>query len=270
MAVPLVKPDAGAAASSSPIGGGPAVSCYDEVARPNVIFMNGSTNYTPFIRAMAPVVVAQAFTIAWQATSSCTGADTVFNTDPARRVMRNPVNTSQSFAAFYTPANLPDGTPCSLGNSPRAVNANTELVDVGESDIFATSCPDTAAVTFSSSQPGTGAFADVRHYRGPAQAMVFVTPAASTQRIISYEAAAQIFGGGVRAGPWVISGQNSEKAGLHVMNAPVSLNKRASDGSYSIESPGITGSRWLVDPSSGPVVDMHVFMPAPAVTASPG
>jgi hypothetical protein len=198
----LVKPDAGAAAPSTAIDGGPTEGCYDATARPNVVFMNGSTNFTPFIRAMTRLVEGAGFTIVWQPTTSCTGADTIFNVDPARRVMRNPTNTSQSFAAYYTSANLPNGTPCSLGNSPRATGATSEPVDVGESDIFATSCP-SGATPFNTYEPGAGAFADVRQYFGPAQAMVFVVPSGSSQKVISAEAARQIFGSGRPVAPWV-------------------------------------------------------------------
>lgn len=204
MPVALVKPDAGAAVPGGPIDGGGLENCYDPVARPEVIFMNGSTNFTPFIRAMVPVVTPSGFTIIWQPTSSCTGADTVFNVDPTRRVMRNPTNSNTSFAAYYTPAS-PNGTPCLLGNSPRSTGPGQEPVDIGQSDIFATTCP-SGAVPFNTYDPGVGAFADVRHYLGPVQAMTFVVPAASTERGISAEAARQLFGAGQPIAPWTVPG----------------------------------------------------------------
>ncbi len=205
--VAITRPDAGTSNPTTPVDGGPAIGCYDAVDRPNVIFMNGSTNFTPFIRVMVPIVAQSGYTLVWQPTSSCTGADTVFNTDPSRRVMRNPTNSGQTVASFFTMANLPNGTPCSLGNSPAAPGPNTELVDIGESDIYATSCPVTSAASpFNTYEPETGAYADVRHYLGPVQSMVFVTPPNSTQRVISAEAARVIFGlggNGATVAPWV-------------------------------------------------------------------
>jgi hypothetical protein len=202
----LTKPDAGGATPTQPLDGGPSVSCYDPADRQSVIFMNGSTNFTPFIRAMVPIVAESGFTIVWQPTSSCTGADTIFNSDPSRRVMRNPTNTSQSYAAFYTRDNLPNGTPCLLGGSPTSPAAGQEIVDIGQSDIYATTCPVTSgSPPFNTYVPGQGIYSDVRHYLGPVQTMVFVVPAGSSQRVISAEAARLVFGlGGNRqaVAPW--------------------------------------------------------------------
>jgi hypothetical protein len=44
----------------------PTVGCYDAPARPKVIFMQGSTNFTGFIQAMAPIVAQRGYTIVWQ------------------------------------------------------------------------------------------------------------------------------------------------------------------------------------------------------------
>ncbi len=177
--VAIAKPDAGPAAPSTPLDGGPTESCYDATARPNVIYMNGSTNFTPFIRAMVPLVANNGFVIVWQPTSSCTGADTAFNPDPAKRVMKNPTTTSQTAASYYTTSNLPGGTPCLLGNGPNAPAPNQEYVDIGQSDIFATSCPQTSGASpFSTYVPDQDPYAMVHHYEGAAQAMALSCPRA--------------------------------------------------------------------------------------------
>nr|UXE44863.1 hypothetical protein Hi04_10k_c3807_00028 [uncultured bacterium] len=211
----ITKPDAGTSSPSTPLDGGPALNCYDSVDRPNVIFMNGSTNFTPFVVAMVPIVAQSGFVIVWQPTSSCTGADTAFNSDATRRVMKNPTNSSQNWPSFYTVSNVPSGTQCQLGGSPAAMAAGLpagqEIVDIGESDIFATSCPVTnAAVSpFDQYVPGSMAYPAVRHFGGPIQSMVFVTPPDSSQRVISAEAARIVFGLGGNASssaevqPWV-------------------------------------------------------------------
>ena len=178
----------------------PSLGCYDAVQRPNVIFMQGSTNFTPFIKAMAPIVVQRGYTIVWQPTSSCAGAEAGgFAPSAAKRQMRNPTNTTQSFAAFYDAQG--NATPCALGNSPQSPEPGVaELTEIGQSDVFAASCGDAAWI------PGSQRFPSVGHYLGPIQAMVFVTPPASTQRVISAEAAHMVFGMGGNAGkthPWI-------------------------------------------------------------------
>ena len=82
-----------------------------------------------------------------------------------------------------------DGTaiPCALG--PEGAT-----VDVGESDIFSSTCSGYGT-------PGAG----VAEYLGPIQAMTFVVPGVSAQQAISAEAARAVFGMGGDHGagaPW--------------------------------------------------------------------
>jgi hypothetical protein len=178
----------------------PVVGCYDAALRPKVIFMQGSTNFTSFIQAMAPAVAERGYTIVWQPTSSCAGAGAGgFDTAAGKNLMSNPATSSESVAAFYDAAGT--ATPCALGNSPNTpAPGGGEITDIGESDVFAASCG--TGVTW---VPGSSRFPNVGHYLGPIQAMVFVTPPSSIQRVISAEAAHMVFGLGGNGGvtkPW--------------------------------------------------------------------
>jgi hypothetical protein len=179
----------------------PTVGCYDAPARPKVIFMQGSTNFTGFIQAMAPIVAQRGYTIVWQPTSSCAGAGAGgFDSGAGKNEMKNPTTTAQTPASFYDAQG--NATPCALGNSPGSPDPGVgEITDVGESDVFAASCG--ANTTW---VPGSGDFTNVGHYLGPIQPMVFATPPASTQKVISAEAAHMVFGMGSNAGaamPWI-------------------------------------------------------------------
>jgi hypothetical protein len=195
---PLVEPGE-SSANPPPVGGLPSppkVGCYDATLRNQLIFMQGSTNFTPFIRAMAKLVWNNRYVIVWQPTSSCAGAAAGGFGD---RALHNPQSASQNYASFYDPNGV--ATPCLLGNSPRAPDADSELTDIGESDVFADDCPLPAGDA--EWLPGSAEHLDVGHYIGPIQAMVFVAPPASTQRVISAEAARMAFGmGGGVAVPW--------------------------------------------------------------------
>jgi ABC-type phosphate transport system substrate-binding protein len=184
----LVAPAVGdASASSSPVvadGGVALPSCMDPAnGRAQVVFMTGSSNFPPLLAKLAPLVLATGYTPIYQVTSSCTGVSAVFG--PA--MIHDPVpGPSAKYAAFF--AQDGTSTPCTLG----ADGAN---VDVGESDIFSTTC-----------SPSDVAGSTVGEYLGPIQAMVFVVPGKSQEQAISEEAARAVFGTGGDDGkttPWV-------------------------------------------------------------------
>jgi hypothetical protein len=189
--VALIKPpppDAGTAASDGGAAeAGPLLpSCVDPSAgRANVVYLTGSSNFPPLLSKLAPLVVAAGYTPVYLVTNSCRGVSSVMSPTASAHTISDPAPTSTAKPAQYFGA---DGNPvsCSLGGSV--------TVDVGESDIFASSCSG-----FADQAP------DVNEYLGPVQAMVFVVPAASDQKSISAEAAREVFGmGGSDAGkiPW--------------------------------------------------------------------
>ena len=202
---PLVDP-VGAGPGTPPSGGTltpPAVGCYDATSRNKLIFIQGSTNFTPFIQAMASLVAKNGYAMVWQSTSSCLGAGAGgFDTRAGKTWMVNPTSTTQSYAAFFDDSGI--ATPCLLGNSPSSPDGASEVTDIGESDVFAEDCPLPSGQ--SEWVPGSAAYPQVGHYLGPIQAMVFVVPPQSSQRVISAEAARMVFGMGGAQGvskPWV-------------------------------------------------------------------
>jgi hypothetical protein len=174
----------------------PTVGCYS-AARPTPLYMQGSTNFTPFIAAMSKLVTGN--TIIWQPTSSCAGAGAGGFGSTA---MENPTSSSQNPATFYDQSG--NATPCALGNGPHAIDANSDPTDIGESDVFSESCTPTGQ---SSWIPGTAPYQSIGEYLGPVQSFVFVTPSASDQTVISAEAARLVFGLGGDQGksaPWTM------------------------------------------------------------------
>ena len=96
-----------------------------------------------------------------------------------------PPGSTSPVAMYFDAAGV--STPCSLG-------AGGATVDVGESDIFSTTCAGFGP-------PGNGIF----EYLGPVQSMVFVVPGSSNQTTISAAAAREVFGMGGdhdAAAPW--------------------------------------------------------------------
>lgn len=162
-------------ASSSTDGGASLPSCVDPAnGRPEVVVLTGSSNFPPLLSKLAPLILATGYTPVYQITNSCTGVASVLGTD---HTIEDPVpGGTGKFAEYYQA----DGTaePCLLG--PNGAN-----VDVGESDIFSSTCTGYGA-------PGAG----VAEYLGPVQAMTFVVPGVSSQQTISAEAARAVFGMG--------------------------------------------------------------------------
>jgi ABC-type phosphate transport system substrate-binding protein len=176
---PPASPDSGADA------GPPALpSCVDAAqGRGQVVVLTGSSNFPPLLSKLAPLVIAAGYTPVFQVTNSCTGVASVMG---AAHLITDPAPGGSGKHAQYFQS---DGTAvaCSLG-------AQGAAVDVGESDIFSTTCAGYGA-------PG----GDVAEYLGPVQAMLFVAPGASQQQAISAAAARAVFGMGGDDGvgaPW--------------------------------------------------------------------
>jgi hypothetical protein len=172
-------PDAGAGDGAPPT----LPLCVDPAnGRGQVVYLTGSSNFPPLLAKLAPLVLATGYTPVFQVSSSCTGVKSVFSDHPNDHMMADP---SPSPAAKYASYFSADGTStkCSLG-------AGGAQVDVGESDIFSSTCDGYGA-------PG----GPIGEYLGPVQAMVLVVPGKSRESAITEEAARAVFGmGGVA--PW--------------------------------------------------------------------
>jgi hypothetical protein len=169
-------------APSPPSQSMPTVNCVD--VAPNPIYVTGSTNLPPLIAAVQPLLYqgTPAYTVVFAPQTSCRGADAVYSPDPTKHVIKNITN---NYAFFYD-ANGKQ-TFCLL-------DANGNTVDVGESDVYPSSCPSNYSAT-----------PEISDDLGPIQAINFVVPSASTQVAISAEAAHMVFaagGNGGRGMPW--------------------------------------------------------------------
>jgi ABC-type phosphate transport system substrate-binding protein len=159
----------------------PTVTC-EHPSRPNVVFATGSTNLLPLLKAVAPLLAADdpPFTVVYQPQTSCKGAGSMFEADPAKRVIKD---IPSNWAFFYDADGVKNYCLLNPAGNP---------VDIGESDVYARTC-------------GYDSKAGIADYPGPIQAITFVVPAASTQKSISAEAAHLLFGAGGSMGqvsPW--------------------------------------------------------------------
>ena len=186
---PPPMPEGGAGSTPSDGGAGDAgavmPSCMDATAgRAQVLVMTGSSNFPPLLAKLSPLIHGAGYTPVFQVTSSCAGVKAVFDPDVANRTIVDPKpGPKAKYAAYFQQ----DGSsvPCTLG-------AGGMPVDVGESDIFSTTCTGFGP-------PG----GDIGEYLGPIQAMTFVVPGRSQQTAITAEAARAVFGmGGKSASPW--------------------------------------------------------------------
>lgn len=166
----------------------PTVNCRDATARPNPVYVAGSTALRPFLAVVSQLLAADspAYSIIYQAQGSCTGVSAIY--DPTKRsIVDIP-------AAGGKPANYAVFFKSDLSVQECFLDPGGDTVDVGVSDVFAKSCG--ASIVDG---------ATINDYFGPVQPMTFVVPTASTQRSISAEAAYMAFGLGGASGaaaPW--------------------------------------------------------------------
>ncbi len=145
-----------------------------------VMYITGSTNLPPLIKAVQPLLYAAnpSYAAVFAPQTSCAGAASIYVGGSAASVY----DVVNNYAFYYDST----GTQqfCLLGSAG-------EPVDVGESDVYPTSC-------------GYQETTSIADYTGPVQAIAFVVPAGSTQKTISAEAAHLTFaaGGNSVVMPW--------------------------------------------------------------------
>lgn len=178
---PTSDPPGGTSTAASDAGSPATQRCTDLAARDGarIVYATGSSNFPPFLAGFAPVLAASdpRHAVVWQTSSSCEGVDRVFNSSAALRTMKEqPGRVTQYYDATGT------AVPCLLDGEV--------AVDIGESDVYATSCAQ--RLGYSPANPvGTPI---VGEYLGPIMAMVFAVPASSTKTALSAEAARSVFG----------------------------------------------------------------------------
>jgi ABC-type phosphate transport system substrate-binding protein len=174
----------------------PTVSCVDPAAgRGKVLYIAGSSAVKPFLAQVSQVLAAEGTTIIYQAQGSCTGVASIFEDAAEKRILKDipAVDTkAANYAAFFQS----DGSAkeCFLDLDPAEDTEAWPTVDIGVSDVFSDSCGYAASTT-----------AEITDYFGAVQPFVFAVPAASSQRVISQEAAYLAFGLGGYNGtslPW--------------------------------------------------------------------
>ena len=147
-----------------------------------VMYITGSTNLPPLIKAVQPLLYANSpsYAAIFVPQTSCAGAASIY-VGGSNAMLFDVVN---NYAFYYDASG--NQQFCLLGSAG-------EPVDVGESDVYPSTC--------SSTYTDTPTIAD---YTGPVQAITFVVPAGSTQKAISAEAAHLVFaaGGDSVVKPW--------------------------------------------------------------------
>lgn len=158
----------------------PTVMCSD--AGPNVIYLFGSADFGPLLRAAQPLLSAGSppYRAVFQNASSCAGVASVF--DPTKRLMKDPEMPENGGWAFY------------FDDKGNQVNCLLDpagaTIDIGVSNLYAQTC-DPAYVPDST----------VGEYLGPVVPFVLSVPSTSSELSISVEAAHMIFGLGGKAPP---------------------------------------------------------------------
>jgi hypothetical protein len=252
--MPPPPPEAGAPVGTGTTADGgvpPMPDCVDPAnGRSQVVYITGSSNFPPLLAKLAPLIVRTGFTPVFQVSSSCNGVKTVFSGQTSDHMMVDPTpSPTAKYASYFNP----DGSSahCLLG--PSGVQ-----VDVGESDVFSSTCDGFGA-------PG----GDIGEYLGPVQAMIFVVPGKSRETAITAEAAHAVFGAGGVA-PWTDpslyfvrnSGTGTQQMIGHAIDVPASsfwgvdrgtaasvdsLMRVISDDTLAEQAIGIISSDWYDD-----------------------
>ena len=154
---------------------------------PTPIYVAGSSAIQPVIKAMGTVLAGATppVTLVYQKQGSCVGVSSILSDT-------TPTGACAAGACITGNGTYYDTTGTALTCT---LDAAGQHVDVGVSDVWATSCSGVTSV------PST-----VKDYTGPIQAMGFVIPKASTQTALTAEEGYFVFGFGGAAGqvsPWL-------------------------------------------------------------------
>jgi ABC-type phosphate transport system substrate-binding protein len=182
---------AAACASAAGRAHAQTVSCSDVGgANGHRVYLSGSTALAPLMATVGRVLAMASsplYLIYDSTRGSCDGVHAMLDASPA---------AITGTARYYDPSVFAgDG-----GAAPLCTLAPSTMVDIGLSDVYQDSCADFAVVH---TLPAT-----IADFFGPNQVMTFVVPAASSQKIISRDAAYLVFGfggNGQTVAPWTDS-----------------------------------------------------------------
>jgi hypothetical protein len=211
----------------------PTVRCVDALGASNIIYVTGSTNLPPLLKAVQPLLDAQTppRTVVFAPQTSCKGVAAIYDASPGKHKI---FNTTNNWAFYYRGGTQ---TFCLLDDAGNDV-------DVGESDVYPASC----------NYPKMTGIAD---YAGPIQAITFVVPLNSTQTVISAEAAHLVFGAGGNSNqtaPWINPSLyfiRSEGTGtVQLPSRAIGVNPAQWWGIDLLSAANLVGSMKVVDPDS--------------------
>jgi len=158
---------------------------------PGRVYVAGSTAVKPFLLAIAKNLVTAnpPITIIYQGQGSCVGVN---------YMTTSPAGTISGTGTYWDSTGSAD-LSCNL----TAITG--DVVDIGVSDVFASSC-------------GYAADPSMHDFYGPVQSMTFSVPVTSTQQSISAEAAYMVFGFGADTAAHTVAPWNDATA-LEVRSA---------------------------------------------------
>jgi ABC-type phosphate transport system substrate-binding protein len=172
----LGKGAAGVLTAALALAIAPAAQAADCSTLMNPVYVAGSSAVKPFLAKIAAELgkLSTPITVVYQSQGSCVGVNYFSSDSPAKLTGTGVIFDAQG-------ADVPGG--CTLSDN---------TVDIGVSDVYAASC------NVSSLPSG------IKDFLGPIQAMTFVAPSASTQTIISAQAAYLVYGFGndSEVSPW--------------------------------------------------------------------
>ena len=169
-----------------------AADCTTVATDPStIVYVAGSSALRPLLKTLGPQLAAQAapnnYTIVYLGSGSCDGVNGIVDGSFKIAAGKSPTY----YPSTYTDPTQPEPT-CSISTAT--------ALDLGISDVFVPTCT------------GAATPANVGDFLGPAQAMAFVVPSASTQTAITAEEAYVLwgFGGTATSGsttltssPWI-------------------------------------------------------------------
>jgi len=185
----LTTPMTGVSGSATPVSA-PTNLCTDgapaPTGTPNMIYLFGSADFGPLLRAAQPSLSALAipYRAVFQGASSCAGVSAIFDVDPALHIMRDPTTETKGGWAFYFDNNG-NQVNCRIDPLGTAQPTPGVKIHIGISNLYSQTCSPALV-------PGSG----VAEYLGPIVPFVLSVPATSSETSISAEAAHIVFGSG--------------------------------------------------------------------------
>jgi hypothetical protein len=168
---------------------GPAAAGTCPSPGPNVVYLNGSSAFSPVLAATQKILDTitingtTGVTLVYQAPGSCEGLGYILGQGGA------PIADATHGGSIFMGGMK---TPCSLPGADAGFMGYT--ADIGISDVWAQTCQGSFSPSLNSVGPDGGAPFPTAEFLGPIQAMTIAVPKLSSADTISAEAAYMVFG----------------------------------------------------------------------------